>query len=155
MKTLIQLLAVTLLLSLSVNLQAKDNDLKALGESYFKAWQGSQMPDANKEALENYLSFLTDDVGHQHLPYDPDATRESDGKASMREGMTYYLGIHTEYKSELTELITGHNVVIIKYTTSAKGIHPQTKQEVIIKDETIEVLEIEDGKVAVIRKYSD
>jgi hypothetical protein len=45
----------------------------------------------------------------------------------MREGMSHYLGAHTEYTGELV-------------TDSYR---------------TLEVLEIEDGKVSVIRKYSE
>jgi hypothetical protein len=65
--------------------------------------------------------------GHQHLPYDSDDTRSPEGKNNMREGMSHYLGAHTEYTGEL------------------------------ISDSyrTLEVLEIENGKVSVIRKYSE
>ena len=128
---------------------------KQFAQRYFDTWANSQKPDANKQDLEGYLELLTDDVGHQHLPYDPDATREAEGKQFMREGMSYYLGGHDEYSATLQSVTVGHNVVIIQYHSKAKGVHPQTKQLFEQNDNTVEVLEIEDGKVAVVRKYSE
>jgi ketosteroid isomerase-like protein len=122
---------------------------------YFNAWVATQSPTATKHDLENYLSFLAEDVGHQHLPYDPDDSRSSTGKKDIREGMSYYLGAHTEYEGRLISHTEGHNVVVIKYESSSKGIHPQTKEEVSQQHLTVEVLEIENGKVSVIRKYSE
>ena len=124
-------------------------------KDYFNAWTATQSPAATKEDLDQYLSFLSEDVGHQHLPYDPDDTRSSNGKESMREGMSYYLGGHTEYVGRLVSHTDGHGVVVIKYETSSKGIHPQTKQVIEQNYLTLEVLEIENGKVSVIRKYSE
>ena len=73
----------------------------------------------------------------------------------MREGMNYYLGVHTEYEGKLVSDMTGDNVIVIKYETSVKGIHPQTEQTIVDNYLTLEVLEIENGKVSVIRKYSE
>ncbi len=122
---------------------------------YFDAWAATQSPTATKENIEHYLSFLSEDVGHQHLPYDPDDTRSSDGKNNMRKGMNYYLGAHSEYLGKLSSYTYGHDVVVIKYETSSKGIHPQTKQVIAQNYLTLEVIEIENGKVSVIRKYSE
>lgn len=130
-------------------------DPEAFAKSYFNAWTASQRPDATKADLEHYLSFLSEDVGHQHLPYDPDDSRSPEGKKNMREGMSYYLGAHTEYSGKLISHANARDVVVIKYGTSSKGIHPQTKQVVEQHHLTMEVLEIENGKVSVIRKYSD
>jgi ketosteroid isomerase-like protein len=134
---------------------AQEFDSDQFAKAYFNAWSASQSPSATAEDLEHYLSFLSEDVGHQHYPYDPDDSRAPTGKADMREGMTYYLGAHTEYKGQLISHLSGHDVIVIKYESWAKGIHPQTQQEVSIHDVTVEVLEIENGKVAVIRKYND
>jgi len=124
-------------------------------KDYFNAWTATQSPTATKEDIEHYLSFLTEDIGHQHLPYDSDDTRNSNGKNDMREGMGYYLGGHTDYLGKLISYTDGHNVVVLKYETSSKGLHPQTKQVVVQNYFTIEVLEIENGKISVIRKYSE
>ena len=67
--------------------------------------------------------------------------------------MSYYLGAHTEYEGRLISQTDGHDVIVIKYESSSKGIHPQTKQEISRQNLTLEVLEIENGKVSVIRKY--
>jgi hypothetical protein len=62
---------------------------------------------------------------------------------------------HTEYSGILISFTVGHDVVVIKYATSSKGIHPQTKQVTAHNYMTLEVLEIENGRVSVIRKYSE
>ncbi|MDG1752686.1 MAG: hypothetical protein P8I03_13665 [Thalassotalea sp.] len=54
--------------------------------------------------IEYYLSLLIDDIGHQHLPFDSDDSRNSDGKSLMRKGMNHYLGRHTEYKGTLVSV---------------------------------------------------
>jgi len=134
---------------------SSDKNLREFGLKYFSAWKATQEPDASAENVESYLSLLTDDIGHQHLPYDSDDSRSAEGKSNMRKGMTYYLGAHTEYEGKLKHITTGHNVIVIQYITKSKGIHPQTKQKVRSTHETTEVLEVEDGKVSVIRKYSE
>ena len=134
---------------------AEEFDADKFAQDYFGAWAATQSPSATRQDLERYLSFLTDDVGHQHLPYDPDGSRGPNGKENMREGMTYYLGAHDEYEGRLVSHTVGHDVVIIKYKSFSKGTHPQTGEEIVRNDVTVEVLEIDNGKVAVIRKYSD
>ena len=73
----------------------------------------------------------------------------------MRKGMSYYLGAHTEHSGKLISHTDGHDVLVIKYETSLKGVHPQSKQVTAQNYLTLEVLEIENGKVSVIRKYSE
>ncbi|NQZ80899.1 MAG: nuclear transport factor 2 family protein [Colwellia sp.] len=159
MKLLISLF-IGLLMSLTFaakaeNLSSQNFNSEKFANEYFNAWSATQSPTATKQDIEHYLSFLTDDVGHQHYPYDSDDTRAEDGKSSMREGMNYYLGAHTKYSSELVSYSFDFNVVVIKYKSSSTGVHPQTKQEMTINDTTLEVLELEDGKVSLVRKYSD
>lgn len=138
-----------------VSINAAEFNTKKFANDYFYAWTATQSPNALGEDIEYYLSFLTEDVGHQHLPYDPDDARNSDGKNNMRKGMNHYLGAHTEYVGTLINLTLGYDVVVIQYDTLAKGIHPQTKELITQKYRTLEVLEIENGKVSVIRKYSE
>lgn len=139
-------------LALATNPEA---DLEVLGQTYFDTWVLTQAPNASEKDIDNYLNLLVNDVGHQHLPYDCDDKQESNGKKQMRKGMMYYLGGHTEHSASMTSITTGYNVVVIKYDTKSKGVHPQTKQEVSFSYDTTEVLEIENGKVSFIRKYSE
>jgi len=154
MKLLVSVILV-FLAPLSVDANQENLDSKRFAESYFDAWSATQSPQANTKDIERYLGFLADNVGHQHLPYDPDSDRDPEGKSKMREGMTYYMGAHMEYKSKLTTIISGFNVVVIKYDTYAKGKHPQTGEVIEQSYDTVEVLELENGKVTVIRKYSE
>ncbi|KUM55037.1 nuclear transport factor 2 family protein [Rheinheimera sp. EpRS3] len=151
-----KLLFVTLSVFMSLSVSATETklDLDAFARQYFAAMVATQAPDATKQDLENYLALLTDDIGHSHLPYVTDDSREPDGKQAMRKGMTFYLGAHTEHKAELLDVFTfNQSAVAIRYSNSAKGIHPQHKQAISYSQIMMEVLEIENGKVAVIRKY--
>jgi len=153
-------LFIVFLLSLltipSVFAKAESINLKAFATDYYNAMVASQAPNATTKELEAYLAFLTDDVGHSHLPYVTDDSRLPDGKDAMRKGMTFYLGAHTEYKSELLNIFAfNDSAVAIRYTSNAKGIHPQNNQALEYSNVMMEVLEIEDGKVAVIRKYHE
>lgn len=134
---------------------AEELDLEKFGRDYFDAFVLSQKPEATAQDIENYLALLTSDVGYQHLPNAADDSRGQDNKQKMRKGMNYYLGAHTEFEAELLDVTTGMNVVILKYHASSKGFHPQLKKEVSFSSEQVEVLEIEGGKVSVIRKYSE
>ena len=153
MKTLL-FVTLSVFMSLSVSATETKLDLDAFARQYFAAMVATQAPDATEQDLENYLALLTDDIGHTHLPYVTDDSREPDGKQAMRKGMTFYLGAHTEHKAELLDVFTfNQSAVAIRYSNSAKGIHPQHKQAISYSQIMMEVLEIENGKVAVIRKY--
>ncbi len=149
------LIILSLTISATIPADAEDFNAKIFAKQYFEAWRSSQTSAATTDDLEQYLALLTDDIGHQHLPYDTDDVRSADGKERMRLGMRRYLGLHTEYHATLNSIMLGHQVIIIDYTTRAKGVHPQTKEEILLNYDTVEVLEIEKGKVSVIRKYSE
>ena len=136
-------------------INAAEFNSKEFANNYFSAWTATQSPKATSQNIEHYLSFLTEDVGHQHLPYDSDDARNSDGKNNIQKGMSHYLGAHTEYTASVISITHGYDVVVIQYDTLAKGIHPQTKELITQRYRTLEVLEIENGKVSVIRKYSE
>lgn len=145
---------VLLALGFSQASLAENLDLEKFGRDYFDAFVMSQRPNATAQDIENYLALLADDVGYQHLPNAQDDSRAKDNKQRVRKGMTYYLGANTEFAAELLDITTGMNVVVLKYHASSKGFHPQLKKEVSFSSEQVEVLEIEGGKVSVIRKYS-
>lgn len=153
MKTLISIISLTIAIGISAFASESDNE--AFAQEYFHAWAASQNPDAEMSDIETYLIFLTDDIGHQHLPYDPDDSRAAKNKESMREGMKFYLGAHTKFKADLIKVSVGHNVVVLKYSTESEGVHPQTGELITQKYDTVEVLELEGSKVSVIRKYSE
>ena len=141
-------------ISLSASATETEIDLNAFAQQYFKAMVATQAPDATTQDLENYLALLTDDIGHSHLPYVTDDSRQPDGKQAMRKGMMFYLGAHTEHNAELLDVFTfNQSAIAIRYSNSAKGIHPQHKQAISYSQIMMEVLEMENGKVAVIRKY--
>jgi hypothetical protein len=153
-----KVLIISFTIWFSSSLLANDSkvDLNAFAKLYFDKMVATQRPAATKKEVEEYLALLTDDVGHSHLPWDTDDSRLPSGKADKRKGMTFYLGAHTEYKAELLDVFTfNQSAVAIRYKNYAKGIHPQNNQPVEYSQTMMEVLEIENGKVAVIRKYHE
>ncbi len=153
---LIYSILLTCLVSFASAAEEVNQELKQLAQDYFQVMVASQAPSATKKELEAYLALLTDDVGHQHLPYEVDDRRLPDGKESMRKGMTYYLGAHTEYQAKLLNtFIFNDSAIAIRYQHSAKGIHPDNNQAIAYTSVIMEVLEVEEGKVARIRKYHE
>ncbi|MDG1750049.1 MAG: nuclear transport factor 2 family protein [Thalassotalea sp.] len=152
MKGLLLILSLTLALSAT----ASEIDLEKFAQTYFKTMIATQAPNATEVDLENYFSLLTDDIGHSHLPWVTDDSRLPDGKEAMRKGMLFYLGAHTQYSAELLDVfIFNHSAIAIRYKNSAKGIHPESQQPLAYTQTMMEVLEMENGKVAVIRKYHE
>lgn len=139
---------------LTTSALADDFDYDAFVKAYFDAQVMTQQPNATKEDLEHYLSFLTDDIGNQHFPNAPDDSREPDGKDMMRKGMSRYLGVHTEYQAEIIDYQYGFNAVSIKHKFSAKGKRSDGSEFSYSKI-ALDVLELENGKVSVIRRYSE
>ena len=152
MRGLLLIMSLTFALSAS----ASEIDLEKFAQTYFRAMVATQAPNATKIDLENYFFLLTDDIGHSHLPWVTDDSRLPDGKEAMRKGMLFYLGAHTEFSAELLDVFAFNNsAVAIRYRKSAKGIHPQNKQPIAFTQTFMEVLEMENDKVAVIRKYHE
>ncbi|MBA6262141.1 nuclear transport factor 2 family protein [Colwellia sp. Bg11-12] len=153
MNKFISIVAV-LITCLSTNVLANENivDYDKFFQEYYEAKVKTQQPNASKEDLEHYLSFLTDDVGNQHFPNAPDDSREPDGKEMMRKGMTRYLGVHTGYDSKLIEYIVGYNSIAFKHSYSAKGLRSDGS-EFSYSKVVLDVIELENGKVSVIRRY--
>ena len=131
-------------------------DLSKFAQHYYETMTATQAPGAGTKELEAYLALLTDDVGNQHIPYQVDDSRTADGKELMRKGMSFYLGAHTHYESELLNtFIFNDSGFAIRYKNHAKGIHPQNKQPIEYTSIMMEVIEVENGKVAMIRKYHE
>jgi len=121
-------------------------------KDYYQAMVNTQKPNASKEDLEVYLSFLTDDVGNQHFPNSPDDSREPNGKKLIRKGMSRYLGVHTDYQANIINYIVDYNVIALKHKFYAKGLRSDGS-EFSYSKVVLDVLELENGKVSVIRRY--
>lgn len=126
---------------------------EVFANTYFLAWNKTQMPEASEEDLENFLALLTEDVALQHLPYDTTDEREPNGKEVIRTGMSRWRGANTSYTAKLIEINHGHNVIILKYQAIMTIQDEKTRKERTITRNNIEVLELDKGKVSVIRKY--
>ena len=143
-----------ILSSLAFASDSSDFNAEKFVTDYLTARTATQQPDATAADIEHYLSFLTDDVGYQHLPYNDDDSRYPEGKKDMREGMTYYLGKNKSFSAELVNYTFGHNVVSIQY----KGLHEYQREGEPLTSKhytAMDVLELENGKVSVIREYRE
>jgi len=156
---LTRMIAVVLLIFVSSTVLAHDVDgLKKLAQEYFHAKVATQQPDATPEELETYLALLSDDIGYEHKPYrllEEGLAETKDGKKRMREGMTYYLGGNEKYAVELDSVAIGFNAIAIQYS----GVHEYRRgfEGPILTEQftAMEVLEVVDGKIAIIREYRD
>ncbi len=147
-------LLLSVLFIVSVSAVNAQTDLEKLAQDYYHKMVATQDPTAKEEDIDNYLALLTDDVGHAHLPWVVDDTRYPDGKEKMKEGMMFYLGAHTEFKAELlNSFVFNTSAIAIRYKKWVKGIHPQSKEPIEYTSTIMEVLELEEDKIAVIRKY--
>jgi len=154
MKTYFLTLIVLTFLSITAFANDDQFDYDKFVKQYHQAIVNTQKPNATKQDLEHYLSFLTDDIGNQHFPNAPDDSRTPDGKALMRKGMTRYLGVHTSYEAKIIEYIVGFNSIALKHKFSAKGQRADGS-EFSYSKVALDVLELENGKVSVIRRYSE
>jgi|TARA_B100001063_G_C16666100_1_gene503682 hypothetical protein len=153
MKKYISILAILIILISSDAFANEEQfDYEQFVNQYHQAMTNTQRPGASKEDLESYLSLLTEDVGNQHFPNASDDSREANGKKLMREGMSRYLGVHTEYEAKILEYIVGYNSIALKHTFSAKGLRSDGS-EFSYSKVVLDVLELENGKVSVIRRY--
>lgn len=152
-------IGVIVLLFVSSTSSAGDtDDLNDLALKYFHAKVATQQPDATPEDIEAYLALLTDDIGYEHKPYrllEAGKANTQDGKQRMREGMTYYLGGNEKFTAELEIVALGFNAIAIQYS----GIHKFRRGgegPILTEHYTVmEVLEIVDGKVSIIREYQE
>ena len=146
---------LTLLLTLlwfTGEIHAEESNLELLAQKYFQARLATQQPGASEVDLEAYLALLSEDVGYEHKPHRL-LGEVAGGKQRMREGMTYYLGKNEGYDAELVSVAIGHNAFAIQY----KGTHAFRRggEGPILTEHfnAMDVLEVEDGKISIIREY--
>ena len=136
----------------SANIHAEEPNLEQLAQTYFQARLATQQPGASETDLEAYLALLSENVGYEHKPYSL-LGETNGGKQRMREGMTRYLGKNEAYDAELVSIATGHNAFSIQY----KGTHVYRRGgegPILTKHfNAMDVLEVEGGKISIIREY--
>jgi hypothetical protein len=128
-------------------------DYLSLANSYTQAWFKTQMSTATEADLEHYLSFLTEDVAYQHLPYDKTDEREEGGKEILRKGMAQWLKSNVDYQANINSVNFSQNLITINYDSSTTIIDSKTKEKKIIRRHVVDSLELDNGKISVIRKY--
>ena len=124
-----------------------------LANDYAQAWFKTQMSTATKADLEHYLSFLTEDVAYQHLPYDKTDEREEGGKDVLRKSMTQWLASNVDYKVTINSINFSNNLITINYNSSTTIIDSKTKEKRVMNRHVIDSLELDGDKVSIIRKY--
>lgn len=153
MKLKLLVISFLLLNSAVASAGSTNVDYLDLANSYADAWFKTQMPNATDKDLQHFLSFLTDDVAYQHLPYDKTDEREEGGKEALQKGMTQWLASNVDYQATINSVNFSHNLITINYDSTTTIIDPKTKQSKTIRRHVIDSLELDNGKVSVIRKY--
>jgi hypothetical protein len=125
---------------------------KPLVKQYFEAWVASQQPDASIKDLEHYLSFLSEDVAWQHLPYAKSDERKAGGKETLKQGMLNWLGNHHSYSAELIRVENNQHFMIIEFRSVAQAID-SSGEKAMIRRHYLDVLELDENRVAIVRRY--
>lgn len=101
--------------------------LTELAEAFIEAKNARQQPDSDAEDIERFLALFADDFVDEHIKFNVTVT----DKRELREGMLRKLDDEVFYsKIAITEIMTGRNVVFVKYTETAK-VKPAHLDEVI------------------------
>ncbi len=130
-----------------------EQDLDRFARDYFAARAATQAPNASPETLERYLAMLSEDVGYEHKPYST-LGEVAGGKSRMRAGMTHYLGRNHAYQATLINVATGHNAVAIQYQVQWSGRRGGEGPLISRTYMAMDVLEVDQGKVTLIREFS-
>ncbi|WP_185235002.1 nuclear transport factor 2 family protein [Teredinibacter franksiae] len=150
------LIASAFFVLVSVSAFGKEPQLEKFAEEYFATFIATQQDDATKADLETYLDFMTDDVGHTHSPFFSDEKRYKDGKDRLRQAMLPYLKKNTGFKAELIEIrIFNETAIALRYSHSAVYVDVEKGTKSPWSYVMMEILEIENGKVGMIRKYHE
>lgn len=147
-------LLVTLLATINFAHANKKNTFNPsiFAQQYFDAWVQSQQPDATERDIDQYINFLTADAVWQHLPYAVSDQRKKDGSQKIKQGMMRWLNSHQRYKAKLLRIQANEHFVLIEFTSSGI-IKDEENNTLLLTKHYIDVLELEDKKVAVIRRY--
>ncbi|MEM1260776.1 MAG: nuclear transport factor 2 family protein [Pseudomonadota bacterium] len=147
-------LVVPLLLNTPIALaqsQLSPERLEQLAVAFIDAKNARQQPDADADAIERFLALIADEFTDEHIKFGVTVT----DKAELRAGMTGKLADEVIYsRIEIDQIMTGHNVVFVKYTESAK-VKPVHLDDVVeYTSTTIVSLEFdEQGLIRHIRRH--
>ncbi|SMF15590.1 hypothetical protein SAMN02745866_01021 [Alteromonadaceae bacterium Bs31] len=150
------LIAAVFLFFVSVSALGTEPQLEKFAQAYFTAFVATQQDDATKADLESYLDFMAEDVGHTHIPFFSDEKRYKDGKDKLRQSMLPYLNKNTGFKAELIETrVFNETAIALRYSHSAVYVDAEKGKKSPWSYVMLEILEIENGKVGMIRKYHE
>jgi hypothetical protein len=128
-----------------------ESELIQKAEAFIQAKNVRQQPGTTVEDIDNFISFLADDFIDEHLKFNVTVS----SKDELRQGMIAKMKdkvIFSEIKIE--QMMTGRNVVFVKYTEHAK-VKPSHMDKVVEYTSTnIMSLEFDDtGLIKHIRRH--
>ena len=94
-----------------------EETLQKMAIAFIDAKNARQQPDSDAEDIEAFLALLADDFIDEHIKFGVTVTEKSELRAGMfgkLEDEVFYSRI------EINQVMTGRNVVFVKYTESAK-----------------------------------
>lgn len=94
-----------------------DERLEEMAIAFVDAKNARQQPDSDAEDIERFLTLLADEFVDEHIKFGVTIT----DKSELRAGMLKKLDDEVFYSQiEIEQVMTGRNVVFIKYVESAK-----------------------------------
>lgn len=151
-----KMIAFVLLVLASTGVYGEEVDLDNFARQYFSAFVDFQLPEANSDVLDKYLDYLAVDVGHTHMPFRKDDTKYADGRDRYRKDLLSMMGKNKKLKAKLLEVrVFNTTAVALRFELSATYV--DTDKDIVSPWSFVltDILEIEDGKVSMIRRYHD
>ena len=94
--------------------------LTQLTTQFISAKNARQQPKSTEKDVDHFLSFLANEFIDEHVKFDVTIT----DKSELRKGMVAKLEDDIHFSNiEILEMMTGRNVVFVKFKEHAKG-HP-------------------------------
>lgn len=125
--------------------------LKQRAEAFIQAKNARQQPDTTISDIDHFISFLADEFIDEHVKFNVTIT----DKAELREGMILKMKDEVFFSEiKIDQMMTGRNVVFVKYTEHAK-VKPSHMDKVVeYTSSNIMSLEFnDDGFIKHIRRH--
>jgi hypothetical protein len=128
-----------------------EEELVSTTQAFIAAKNARQQPDSNVADVDQFLSFLDDNVIDEHVKFNVTITN----KAALREGMLAKLEDKIIFSHmEIIDMMVGKNVVFVKFKEHAKGQPSHLTHPIEYTAINIMSLEFnEKGKIAHIRRH--
>ena len=145
------LLLILLFISSVSYADLEKDSLIDLTERFIAAKNARQQPNSTSDDVENFLSFLDENVIDEHVKFNVTVT----SKDMLREGMLKKLKDKIIFsRIDIVDMMVGSNVVFVKFKEHAKGLPSHLDKP--IEYTAINIMSLEfnaKGKITYIRRH--